>query len=159
MHSLSRLCTSIHPLRLLSAFIPCVHHVHLDPSIAPLYLLRYSTADPLNLLSTFRANPPIVHVGVGHYGQPTVTDWAESHCYWEDENWGAVVFSDESKFNLFGSDGRQWCWREPGQANNARYTKKLKHGGGNMMVWGCITRHGVGRLHCHSSYRKTLTHW
>jgi hypothetical protein len=86
-------------------------------------------------------------------------DWAESHCYWEDENWGAVVFSDESKFNLFGSDGRQWCWREPGQANNARYTKKLKHGGGNMMVWGCITRHGVGRLHCHSSYRKTLTHW
>jgi hypothetical protein len=86
-------------------------------------------------------------------------DWAESHCYWEDENWGAVVFSDESKFNLFGSDGRQWCWREPGQANNARYTKKLKHGGGNMMVWGCITRHGVGHLHCHSSYWKTLTHW
>jgi hypothetical protein len=29
-----------------------------DPSIAPLYLLRYSTADPLNSLSTFRANPP-----------------------------------------------------------------------------------------------------
>jgi hypothetical protein len=57
VHSLSRLCTSIHPLRLLSAFIPSVHHVHLDPSIALLYLLRYSTADPLNSLSTFRANP------------------------------------------------------------------------------------------------------
>jgi hypothetical protein len=57
VHSLSRLCTSIHPLRLLSAFIPSVHHVHLDPSIAPLYLLRYSTADPLNSLLTFRANP------------------------------------------------------------------------------------------------------
>jgi hypothetical protein len=71
VHSLSRLCTSIHPLHLFSAFIPCVHHVHLDPSIAPLYLLRYSTADPLNSLSTFRAKPPIVHVG--HYGQPTVT--------------------------------------------------------------------------------------
>jgi hypothetical protein len=25
---------------------PCVHHIHLDPSIALLYLLRYSTADP-----------------------------------------------------------------------------------------------------------------
>jgi hypothetical protein len=57
VHSLSRLCTSIHPLRLLSAFIPSVHHDHLDPSIAPLYLLRYSTADPLNSLLTFRANP------------------------------------------------------------------------------------------------------
>jgi hypothetical protein len=66
MHSLSRLCTSIHPLRLLSAFIPSVHHVHLDPSIALLYLLHYSMADPLNSLSTFRAKPPIVHVG--HYG-------------------------------------------------------------------------------------------
>jgi hypothetical protein len=48
-----------------------VHPVHLDPSIAPLYLLRYSTAElPFSLL-TFRANPTIVHVG--HYGQLTVT--------------------------------------------------------------------------------------
>jgi hypothetical protein len=73
VHSLSRLCTSIHPLRLLSAFIPSVHHVHLDPSIAPLYLLRYSTADPLNSLVDIQGKPPIVHVG--HYGQPTVTMW------------------------------------------------------------------------------------
>jgi hypothetical protein len=71
VHSLSRLCTSIHPLRLLSAFIPSVHHVHLDPSIAPLYLLRYSTADPLNSLVDIQGKPPIVQVG--HYGQPTVT--------------------------------------------------------------------------------------
>jgi hypothetical protein len=58
VHSLSRLCTSIHPLRLFSAFIPCVHHVHLDPSIAPLYLLRYSTADPLNSLVDIQGKPP-----------------------------------------------------------------------------------------------------
>jgi hypothetical protein len=58
VHSLSRLCTSIHPLRLLSAFIPSVHHVHLDPSIAPLYLLRYSTADPLNSLVDIQGKPP-----------------------------------------------------------------------------------------------------
>jgi hypothetical protein len=48
-----------------------VHHVHLDPSIAPLYLLRYSTADLLNSLVDIQGKPPIVHVG--HYGQPTVT--------------------------------------------------------------------------------------
>jgi hypothetical protein len=46
MHSLSRLCTSIHSSALTQCIhLPCVHHVHLDPSIAPLYLLRYSTAD------------------------------------------------------------------------------------------------------------------
>jgi hypothetical protein len=71
VHSLSRLCTSIHPLRLLSAFIPSVHHVHLDLSIAPLYLLHYSMADPLKLLVDIQGKPPIVQVG--HYGQPTVT--------------------------------------------------------------------------------------
>jgi hypothetical protein len=80
VHSLSRLCTSIHPLRLFSAFIPCVHHVHLDPSIAPLYLLRYSTADPLNSLVDIQGKPPIVHVG--HYGQPTVT----SPVYYDTKN-------------------------------------------------------------------------
>jgi transposase len=60
----------------------------------------------------------------------------------------AVIFSDESKFNFIGSDGREWCWREPGKANDPRYTKKkIKHGGGSVMVWGCITSHGVGELH------------
>jgi len=75
-------------------------------------------------------------------------DWAERHCYWDGEDWRAVIFSDESKFNLFGSDGREWCWRKPGEACDSRYMKKkLKHGGGNVMVWGCVTRYGVGELH------------
>jgi hypothetical protein len=52
------------------------------------------------------------------------------------------------KFNVFGSDGWDWCWREPGHANDPTYVKKrVKHGNGSVMVWGCITRHGVGELH------------
>ena len=63
-------------------------------------------------------------------------------------DWGAVIFSDESEFNLVGSDGREWCWREPGHANEPRYMKKkVKHSGGSVMVWGCITSRGVGELH------------
>jgi len=74
--------------------------------------------------------------------------WAAEHSLWDVEDWEVVVFSDESKFNLFGSDGVQWCWRKPGQALDPRYTKKeVKHGGGNLMVWGCITSSGVGRLY------------
>ena len=75
-------------------------------------------------------------------------DWAEKPCYWMKEDWCAVVFSDESKFNLFGSDGREWCWRKPREGLDPRYTKKnVTHGGRHIMVWGCITCHSVGRLH------------
>ena len=36
--------------------------------------------------------------------------WAEEHHEWEVEaHWHNVVFSDESKFNLFGSDDCQYC--------------------------------------------------
>ena len=58
------------------------------------------------------------------------------------------MFSDESKFNLFGSDGRENVWRKPNQEmfpKNLRST--VKHGGGSVMVWGCMSAAGVGRLH------------
>jgi transposase len=75
-------------------------------------------------------------------------DLAERHCYWTGEDFRAVRYSDESKFNVFGSDGREWCWREKGQVNDPKFTKKkIRHCGGSVMVWGYITLHGVGRLH------------
>jgi hypothetical protein len=74
--------------------------------------------------------------------------WAEEHIGWKQEDWDGVWFLDESKFKLFGSDGRQWCRRKPGEAHLDRCVKQtVKHGGGNIMVWGCITPNGTGRLH------------
>lgn len=61
--------------------------------------------------------------------------------------WRKVIFSDESKYNIFGSDGRLRVWRRPGEALNPKNTKKtVKHGGGGLMVWGCIAASGVGNL-------------
>lgn len=75
-------------------------------------------------------------------------EWAKMFVDWTDEDWSYVIFSDESKFNLFGSDGRQWCWRRSGHEYDDAYVqKKVKHGGGNIMVWGCVTSKGIGRLH------------
>lgn len=74
--------------------------------------------------------------------------WAREFLGWDATDWRAVWFSDESKFNLFGSDGRQWCWRMPGEEfRDCNTQKTVKHGGGSVMVWGCITPYGVGRLH------------
>ena len=62
--------------------------------------------------------------------------------------WDPFLWSDETKVNLFGSDGVQNVWRRPRE----EYTKKclvptVKHGGGSLMVWGFISAHGVGELH------------
>ncbi|QRW20438.1 Transposable element Tcb2 transposase [Rhizoctonia solani] len=73
--------------------------------------------------------------------------WAKQHETWRLAEWLCALFSDELKFNVFRSDGRHYCWRRPGEGLDPRYTEKMvKHGGGNVMVWGCITPKGVGRL-------------
>lgn len=74
--------------------------------------------------------------------------WAKKCKHADWEFWAHVIFSDESKFNLFGSDGRQYCWRKSGDRFLDQHVQStVKHGGGNIMVWGCMTWEGVGKLH------------
>ncbi|KAF2884424.1 hypothetical protein ILUMI_21748 [Ignelater luminosus] len=64
-----------------------------------------------------------------------------------NEFWDSVLFSDESKYNLFRSDGRIRVWRHPNtefKSKNIQHT--VKHGGGGVLVWGCMTSFGVGEL-------------
>lgn len=59
-----------------------------------------------------------------------------------------IVFSDESKFLLFGSDGKRYCRRRIGEAFLERnVSQRVKHGGGKVNVWGCVTWNGVGKLY------------
>lgn len=63
-------------------------------------------------------------------------EWLEKHRDWTLEDWKKVWFSDESKFNLFGLDGKRYCCRRVGEAYLPRNVKKtMKHGGGSVMVW------------------------
>jgi hypothetical protein len=73
--------------------------------------------------------------------------WSQSLLNWGVEEWSRVIFSDESKFHVIGSDGVQYCRRHEGDALLPQFTQKMvKHGGGKVIVWGCITYNGVGRL-------------
>lgn len=73
--------------------------------------------------------------------------FAKEHLYKSPNFWNLVVWSDESKFNVFGSDGRQYVRRPPLKELDPKYTKKtVKHGGFPVMVWGCFTSSGVGPL-------------
>ena len=58
-----------------------------------------------------------------------------------------MVWSDESKFNLFGSDGRVYIRRRVGEDYLQECVQSaVKFVGGSVMVWGCITSDGVGPL-------------
>lgn len=57
------------------------------------------------------------------------------------------MFRDESKYNIFGSDGKAKVWRKANTAMNPKHlVPTVKHGGGNVMVWGAVAASGVGNL-------------
>jgi hypothetical protein len=73
--------------------------------------------------------------------------FAKKHVKWSKQKWAKVLFSDESKFELFGSKRRLFVRRQPGE----RFIKScimptIKHGGGGIMVWVGISTNGVTRL-------------
>ena len=59
-----------------------------------------------------------------------------------------MLWTDESKFNRFGSDGKQYVRRPQNQELSPRYTlKTVKHGGGKVIVWGSFSWCDVDPLH------------
>lgn len=74
-------------------------------------------------------------------------DYALKFKDWTIEQWKRVLFSDESKYNLFGNDSRGHVYRPDGERFNEKYiVPTMKHGGGNVMVWSCFHADGVGPL-------------
>ena len=74
--------------------------------------------------------------------------FAQYHENWTVEDWKRVLWSDETKINRIGSDGKVYVWKQRGEPPSDRTTTPtVKHGGGNnLMVWGCMGWNGVGKL-------------
>ena len=72
-------------------------------------------------------------------------DFALTHKDWTVEDWKRVVWSDETKINRMGSDGRQWVWKKAGEGLSDRVVQGTrKFEGGSLMMWGCMLWEGVG---------------
>ena len=74
-------------------------------------------------------------------------EWAREREHWSARDWESIIWSDESKFNLIGNDGRVFVRRRVGEELLPECTKQtMKFGGGNVMVWGCISYNGIGPI-------------
>ena len=51
-----------------------------------------------------------------------------------------ILWSDETKIELFGLNAKCHVWRKPGTIPT------VKHSGGSIMLWGCISVAGNGSL-------------
>lgn len=61
--------------------------------------------------------------------------------------WKKVIWSDETKINFFRSDGNVYVWRYDNEMYDEKCTiKTVKHGGGSIMLWGCMSYNGVGKI-------------
>lgn len=101
-------------------------------------------------------------------------EWALAHKDWTQDDWKRVVFSDETKINVWGSDGCRYCWKRPGDPIQPHHLDlTVKHGGGSLMMWGCMTYSGIGygceiegimkaEDYCHilaTTFTETLEFW
>lgn len=59
----------------------------------------------------------------------------ENHLEWWDQNWWDQIF---------GHNHKRYIWRGVSQAYDGRYAiPTVKHGGGSLMFWGCVSAKGT----------------
>ncbi|KAG0804105.1 hypothetical protein G6F20_012964 [Rhizopus arrhizus] len=86
--------------------------------------------------------------------------WAKKYQNWTTDDWRRVVFSDETKVNVWGSDGCKYYWSRPEDPLKPHHIDvTVKHGGGSLMMWGCMTHEGPGTvLNCAGISRTIARH-
>lgn len=67
--------------------------------------------------------------------------YAHRHVRWIQRQWSNVLFTDESRFSLYGNDRRQQVWRRRGERYRQNCNRPIiEFYGGSVMVWAGISR-------------------
>ncbi|GFW65738.1 transposable element Tcb2 transposase [Trichonephila clavipes] len=65
--------------------------------------------------------------------------WCREHRNSRDNEWGRVLFTDESRFSLSSDSHRIFIWRERGSRNHpSNIIERDRYGGRGVLVWGGI---------------------
>ncbi len=75
-------------------------------------------------------------------------EFARAHADKDEDYWDSILWSDETKINVFGTDGFKTVWRRKGEEYKEKcMVPTVKHGGDSVLMWGCMNAAGVGELH------------
>ncbi|GFV04847.1 transposable element Tcb2 transposase [Trichonephila clavipes] len=62
--------------------------------------------------------------------------WCWEHRNWRDNEWGQVLFTDESRFSLSSDSHHILIWRERGSRNHSsNIIERYRYGGRGVLVW------------------------
>ncbi len=85
-------------------------------------------------------------------------EFARAHADKDEDYWDSILWSDETKINVFGTDGFKTVWRRKGEEYKEKcMLPTVKHGGGSVLMWGCMcmcTHYVYSFLH-HPNLSKT----
>ena len=65
--------------------------------------------------------------------------FAQYHENWTVKDWKRVLWTDETKVNRIGSDGKVYVWKQQGESvPDQTIISTVKHGGGNNLMFGVV---------------------
>ncbi|KAG0752486.1 hypothetical protein G6F16_013171 [Rhizopus arrhizus] len=73
--------------------------------------------------------------------------WAKKYQNWTTDDWRRVVFSDETKVNVWGSDGCKYYWSRPGDSlkpHHINHDGDPKHRSKSIIQW--LNANGVNYI-------------
>ena len=90
--------------------------------------------------NNLRPHRPAVRPPLLKRHQATRRHWCACHVCWQSAQWSSVLFSDESRFALQFSNGREWVYRCTGERfADVNVNQRLPFGGGSVMVCGAFS--------------------
>ena len=95
----------------------------------------------------FRSRRPLIRIPLGPVHRQARLNWCRARQNWGIDEWGEIVFSDESRFCLDFHDGRIRVRRLPTERFlEACILEHDRYGRGSVMVWGAINLTGRSQL-------------
>ncbi len=72
--------------------------------------------------------------------------WAKEHINWSENQWKQIIWSDESKISLFGSDRRKYVTGRVGEELHPDCIEATTKNPTSVMIWACMSGDGVGHI-------------